>query len=94
MRRLLSGGCLVLLAACTSAPMVTEPTPVPAHTGAVGATLLAPAAETRRMVLAPNRRFLHPNLESEGALPVYPENLLARRLPPVTVCVDVVIDAG
>ena len=93
MRRLLSGGCLVLLAACTSAPMVTEPTPVPAPTSAVGATLLAPAAETRRMVLAPNRRFLHPNLESEGALPVYPENVLARRLPPVTVRVDVVIDA-
>lgn len=92
MRRLLAGGCLVLLTACTSAPVVSEPAPAP--TGAVGATLLAPAADTRRMVLAPNRRFLHPNLDGEGALPVYPEKVLARRLPPVTVCVDVVIDAA
>lgn len=94
MRPSLAGGCLVLLTACTSTPNVSTPLPMPAPTGAVGATLLAPAADTRRMERVPHQRFLHPNLEADVALPVYPEALLAQRLPPVTVCVDVVVDAA
>ncbi|MDC7805575.1 hypothetical protein PQS31_01855 [Luteimonas sp BLCC-B24] len=46
------------------------------------------------MERVPHQRFLHPNLEADVALPVYPEALLAQRLPPATVCVDVVVDAA
>lgn len=43
------------------------------------------------MDIAPNRRFIHPNLETP-TLPVYPPGMLALRLAPLVVCVDAVID--
>lgn len=93
MIRWVAAGCLGILAGCASSPGVVEAPDPPAH-GAVGATLLAPAADTRRMTLAPNWRFLHPNLDTDAALPIYPEAQLARRLAPLVVCLDTVIDAA
>ena len=90
MRRPATLALLALLSGCASSPppVIAEP---PAQ-GAVGATLIAPAADTRRMDAQRHQRFIHPNLDS-AAMPVYPEDRLALRLEPVVVCVDAVIDA-
>lgn len=84
--------CAVALAGCAaSAPVLAPEPPPPLAQGAVGATLIAPAAGTRRMEPARNRRFIHPNLESPAPLPLYPPALLPQRLEPIVVCVDAVI---
>lgn len=80
----------VLLTACAAPPRPMPDPPLPQS--AVGASLIEPAGDTRRMAPARNRRFIHPNPESAG-LPAYPPGLLALRLAPVVICVDVVVDA-
>lgn len=79
-----------LLTACAASPRPMPDPPLPQ--GAVGASLIEPAGDTRRMAPARNRRFIYPNLET-SALPAYPPGLLALRLAPVVICVDIVIDA-
>lgn len=84
--------CAVALAGCAASELVSTPEPPPRLAqGVVGATLIAPAAGTRRMEPVRNRRFIHPNLESPAPLPVYPPALLPQRLEPIVVCVDAVI---
>ena len=82
----------VLLTACASSPPPAA-LPPPSAQGAVGESLIQPASGARRMDLARNRRFIHPNLET-STLPDYPADLLALRLAPVVVCVDAVIDVA
>lgn len=92
MSRAVSAGMLAaLLAACASAPVPPEPAPAPAAHGEVGAALLAPDGDSNRMALARHQRFVYPTLEQPAALPDYPADLLPLRLPPVEVCVDVVV---
>lgn len=63
--------------------------------GAVGASLLQPAAGSRRLALDERQRFIYPTLESPAPLPAYPDALLPRRLAPVEVCVEVIVgEAG
>jgi len=81
--------CAAGLAGCASSPPIEAPEP-PAQ-GAVGASLIAPAADTRRMDAVRHQRFIHPNLDI-AAMPAYPQDLLPLRLAPVLVCVDAVID--
>lgn len=73
----------LLLASC-----VTVPAPPPR--GAVGVrevdTAVPPAA---RLSLAANESFQRPLFGADNALPDYPEVLLARRLPPQSVCLRV-----
>jgi len=89
MRRAVALALVASAAGCASSPPVAMSEP-PAQ-GAVGATLIAPAADTRRMDAVRHQRFIHPNLDS-SVLPAYPEDRLPLRLDPVVVCVDAVID--
>ncbi|MBB3344003.1 hypothetical protein [Luteimonas sp. RC10] len=92
MRRGAAAGALaMLLAACTSAPVPPEPAPAPPARGEVGAALLAPDGDSNRMALGRHQRFVYPTLEQPAAMPDYPADLLPLRLPPVAVCVDVVV---
>jgi hypothetical protein len=67
-----------------------------AHAQAVAAATTTPTAGTAqqgdRMVLAENESFLMPLDDTDNAQPGYPQNLLARQLPPRTVCLRVGID--
>ena len=86
--------CIAGLAGCTSVPpVVPVQTIEPPPQGAVGASLMEPAADTRRMEMQRNRRFIHPNLDMPAAMPVYPADQLTLRLAPVVVCIDAAIDA-
>ena len=86
--------CIAGLVGCASAPSIApvQP-PEPPPQGAVGASLIEPAADTRRMETQRNRRFIHPNLDMPSAMPVYPVDQLPLRLAPVVVCIDAAIDA-
>ena len=94
-RRAAFFACTILLAGCATTPPI-EPVgqAASAPQGAVGASLIAPPADARRMAADPSRRFIHPNLDADAALPVYPAAQLAHRWRPVVVCVDVAIDAA
>ena len=73
----------VLLAGCMTAPL----------RGQVGVSEVDSAvAPEARMTLADNETFQQPLPAADNALPVYPEGLLAHRLPPQAVCVRVSID--
>ncbi|MDR7192737.1 hypothetical protein [Luteimonas terrae] len=86
--------CIAGLVGCASAPPIAPVRPPePPPQGAVGASLIEPAADTRRMAMQRNRRFIHPNLHTPAAMPVYPADQLALRLAPVVVCIDAAIDA-
>lgn len=67
-----------------------------AHAQTVATATSAPAASTRppgdRLVLADNESFLMPLDDVDNARPGYPQGLLARQLPPRTVCLRVGID--
>lgn len=87
------GGCAVMLSACASAPPHSAAQNDP-PTGAVGVRsidklLTAP----ERMQLADNETFQMPLAERDNAAPVYPQSLLAQRLAPQTVCLNVAIGA-
>ncbi|QWF15594.1 hypothetical protein [Lysobacter capsici] len=86
-------GCVAMLSACASAPPHGA-TRSDAHTGAVGVRsidklLTAP----ERMQLADNETFQMPLAERDNAAPTYPDELLAQRLAPQTVCLNVAIGA-
>jgi len=86
--------CIAGLAGCASVPPVAPVELIePPLQGAVGASLMEPAADTRRMDMQRNRRFIHPNLDMPAAMPVYPADQLALRFAPVVVCIDAAIDA-
>jgi len=94
-RRLAAFVCVAGLLGCASRPQGAATGPVePPPQGAVGASLIEPAADTRRMERLRHRRFIHPNLDTPAVMPVYPPEQLALRLTPVVVCIDAAIDAG
>lgn len=87
------GGCVVILSACASTPPHSAAQDDP-HTGAVGVRsidklLTAP----ERMQLADNETFQMPLAERDNIAPAYPNELLAQRLAPQTVCLNVAIGA-
>ena len=86
---------MILLAGCatTLPPSGHDVEVARVPQGAVGASLIAPPADARRMAADPARRFIHPNLDADAALPAYPSAQLAHRWRPVMVCVDAAIDA-
>lgn len=77
------------LAGCVSTPTVESP--APDRHGAVGASLVQPASDSRRIALASHQRFVYPTLDPPAALPAYPIALLPHRLAPVEICIDVVV---
>lgn len=80
---------LAVLTGCATTPSV-ESRPPPAQ-GEVGAALLTPEGDGNRLSLARGQRFIYPTFEQPGTLPGYPEDLLAQRLAPVEICLDVVV---
>ena len=78
-----------LLAAC--AP--TRPSPEDPRAGRVGVTEVDAAVPAEmRLVLADNESFQPPLPDFDNALPDYPADLLALRLPPRSVCLRLSID--
>ncbi len=79
----------VLLSACTA----PSPRPSPAPSGQVGYELADAAIQAgSRLQLAANESFQPPLPTADNAPPMYPDELLARRLPPQAVCLRVAID--
>lgn len=74
------------LAACSSVP-VDEATAL----GSVDVALVSPPPGATRLQLDPGQRFIYPDLVEPVPMPEYPEELLALRLEPLELCVDVVI---
>ncbi len=76
------------LVGCRSAPVAESP---PA--GSVDVALVTPPAGASRLHLDASEAFVFPNLVEPVAMPVYPPDLLALRLDPLELCVDVTISA-
>lgn len=86
-RRLFVPGLLLLaLVACRSTPMEK---PV---IGDVGVSMIPPSVNGKSMPLQASQAFVYPNLVAPVAMPEYPPGLLALRLEPVVVCIEVDID--
>ncbi len=75
--------CPLAFPGCRTVP---EAPPVPV--AKVEVALVPPAPGATRMQLDPSQAFVFPLL-LDPEMPVYPSDLLALRLPPVTLCVDV-----
>lgn len=79
----------MLLPACTG----PSPRPSPPPTGQVGYELADSAIQAgSRLQLAANESFQPPLPTADNVPPIYPDELLARRLPPQAVCLRVAID--
>ncbi|MFD0740447.1 hypothetical protein ACFQZQ_14270 [Lysobacter koreensis] len=86
--RVLIWGLAMLSGGCATQSLVDDV----ALSGQVGVrdiTGLVPLAA--RMELADHESFLMPLDDHDNAMPVYPESLLARRLPPQALCLRVSI---
>ena len=82
---------LLALAGCSTTP-VADTSTAPPRKGEVGVEdLTATLAPSARITLADNENFLPPLPEPGNPSPAYPSELLARRLPPQTVCLRVSI---
>ncbi len=79
---------VAILSACASAPR-----PDPSISGRVGARDITRAMPAGEWVIAENENFLMPLEEAGNLPPVYPETLLAQRLPPQRVCLRLSIGA-
>ena len=90
--RLRTGAIAYVVAAalvgCRSAPVAESP-PV----GSVNVALVTPPAGASRLRLDASEAFVFPNLVEPVAMPAYPPDLLALRLDPLELCVDVPISA-
>ena len=75
---------------CRTAPPAPQPAPPPV--ASVDAALVPPPAGASRLQLDASQAFVFPQL-LESALPAYPPDLLALRLAPVEVCVEIDIGA-
>lgn len=73
---------------CRTAPPAPPPEPVPS----VATALVPPPAGATHLQLDSSQAFVFPQL-LESPLPAYPPELLALRLAPVEVCVEVDIGA-
>lgn len=84
----------VAMIGCASRPMDA---PIPsqqyayAADGTVGAEVLIAAPDTR-YTITPGVDFEGPIAKTTNAMPVYPPQLLAKRLPPVEVIARVIVD--
>ncbi|MHB8912473.1 MAG: hypothetical protein ACYC42_07470 [Lysobacter sp.] len=96
-RRFQSPALLLAFAALAGCVHTTaSPVAVPgaSQSGDVGVTdITALGAPSGRLVLAENETFFLPLPQADNALPAYPQPLLARRLPPQAVCLEIGIDA-
>jgi len=97
MTRWVTLGCIAALGCCHAtllhAQAATTPTPAAAAaTAPAPAPAAAPAPKNDRLVLADNESFLMPLDDMKNVHPSYPQDLLARHLPPRTVCLRVGID--
>lgn len=89
--RLAGAGMALGLAACASAPPAAE---ADARSGAVGVRSIdKQLLDADRLSLAANETFQMPLAEAGNAVPAYPEDLLAQRLGPQTVCLNLAIGA-
>ena len=83
----------VVLASCVhgrGAPVAVPGEPAGSRSGDVGVSdITALAAPSGRLVLADNQTFFLPLPAAGNALPIYPPTLLAQRLPPQVVCVEI-----
>ena len=78
----------VLLAGCAAAPKEqAAPDPLSGQVGMREVTAGIPGEA--RLVLAQNETYAPPLPAADNALPVYPEELLAQRMQPRAVCVQV-----
>lgn len=86
---------LAVLVGCATQPTVDAAAQDASVYGQVAARSIDKLVEpTQRLQLAANESFEMPLAERGNALPRYPEALLARRLPPQAVCLNVAIDAS
>lgn len=81
-------GVAMALAGCAAKPVVQAP---PA--GSVDVALVPPPMGAARMTLESSQAFVFPDLVEPVAMPDYPVDLLALRLDPMVLCVEVVISA-
>lgn len=86
------GGLWMLLGAACLAGCRTTPVEPPPPVASVDVALVPPPPGATRLELDPGQAFVYPLLV-ESRMPEYPADLLALRLPPHTLCVDVDIDA-
>ncbi len=82
----------LLLGAACLAGCRTVPAEAPPPVANVELALVPPPPGATRMQLDPSQAFVFPLLV-ESEMPAYPPDLLALRLPPQTLCVDVDIGA-
>lgn len=84
---------VLLSAGCASTPRSLPVDVEPARSGAVGAREISDTvSSTPRMALSPGETFFMPRANAGNALPVYPHDLLARRLPPQSLCLRISLD--
>ena len=82
---------VVVLGVACSAGCRTVPVEAPPPVANVEVALVPPPPGATRMQLDPSQAFVFPLLV-ESSMPEYPPDLLALRLAPLTLCVDVDID--
>lgn len=83
-----------LLAGCAHTRVSPVAVPDVSRSGDVGVTDISQfAAPQGRLVLAANETFLRPLPAVGNTLPGYPPSLLAQRLPPQVVCLEIGIGA-
>ncbi|MFC3551080.1 hypothetical protein ACFOLC_08610 [Lysobacter cavernae] len=87
MRPLVIALGIVMLAGCAITPVMQDDPSRAGNVGVTDITRFVPA--NARIVLAENETFLVAIDDAANAPPVYPEALLARQLPPRTVCLSV-----
>lgn len=91
--RLAGAGIALGLAGCASAPPAAQ-AEAGARSGAVGVRSIdKQLLGADRLALAANETFQMPLAEAGNAVPAYPEDLLAQRLGPQTVCLNLAIGA-
>lgn len=83
-------GCVAVL--CAHAATAHAQTVAAATSPSTPAPAIGTAAQGDRLVMADNESFLLPLDDRKNVHPSYPQDLLARRLSPRTVCLRVGID--
>jgi len=88
-RTLLKVGLVLLLAGCATEKPVELPDP---RLGDVAIRQLQPASSDQYAAAAPGEQYDYPFPFHENAPPAYPDALLAKQLPPVSVKVRLIVD--
>ena len=85
--------CVCLANGCTSAPQKTSQSTRYSADGAVSAEIVDQPSQQRYEIL-PGEAYFRELPKRENAQPVYPENLLARQLHPVTVVARLIVNSA